>query len=290
MSSRHSEADEPSLVTDPRLIGQIESENALAQYDEAMSLLERKLATGERRIRQYEILSLHRTLMDRISASAGNFRPAGVKIRGSAHEPPRADEVPRHVEELCDYVNENWERRTSLHLASYALWRINWIHPFADGNGRTARIVSYLILCLHSGTRLPGTLTIPEQISRNKAPYYAALEHADARSVAGDVDVSHLEDLVSKCLATQLLDFYQKVSGQPVGANLDAQTRHELDRVLATVEKPASFAAGPAEPIVVDEASRRGIIGWFEKHPAITAGLAALLAALILGTFTLLAG
>ena len=282
MSSRHSEADEPSLVTDPKLVAQIESENALRQYDDAMALLDRKLSSDERRLRPSEILSLHRTLMDRISASAGNFRPAGVKIRGSKHEPPRAEDVARYVEELCDYVNDGWERRTSLHLASYILWRVNWIHPFADGNGRTARIISYLILCLHSGTRLPGTLTIPEQISRNKAPYYSALEDADAKSTGGGVDVSALEELVGNCLAAQLLDFYRKVSGQPVGANLDAETRRELDRVLAEAR---TVPAGNATKL-----PRIDVVGWIEKHPVITSAIAAILAALVLGTFTVLAG
>jgi hypothetical protein len=28
-------------------------------------------------------------------------------------------------------------------LAAYGLWRLNWIHPFVEGNGRTARAVCY---------------------------------------------------------------------------------------------------------------------------------------------------
>jgi Fic family protein len=64
--------------------------------------------------------------------------------------------VPSLVEELCDYVNDNWESSTPIHLAAYVMWRLNWIRPFADGNGRTSRILSYVVLSIRSGIRLTG--------------------------------------------------------------------------------------------------------------------------------------
>jgi Fic family protein len=79
---------------------------------------------------------------------------------------------------MCEYVHENWNK-TPVHLASYLMWRMNWIHPFYGGNGRTARAVSYLILCARLGFVLPGTTTIPELIVNNRAPYYSALRKAD---------------------------------------------------------------------------------------------------------------
>jgi len=78
---------------------------------------------------------------------AGNYRPSDIKIEGSRHQPVGAHLVPEKVEELCDYVNEHWDL-SAIHLAAYVMWRLNWIHPFADGNGRTSRALSYLILCI----------------------------------------------------------------------------------------------------------------------------------------------
>lgn len=69
-----------------------------------------------------------------------------MEIKGSQHVPPDAWQVPQLVEELCDYVNDNWDAATALHLAAYVMWRLNWVHPLADGNGRTARAISYLVL------------------------------------------------------------------------------------------------------------------------------------------------
>jgi Fic family protein len=121
---------------------------------------------------------------------AGNYRPAGVEIQGSRHEPVGAHLVPELVEGLCDYVNENWEMSTPIHLSSYVMWRLNWIHPFADGNGRTSRIVSYVVLSILAGVILPGTPTIPDQIVDNRNPYFDALDAADVSWKDGRVDVS----------------------------------------------------------------------------------------------------
>ena len=76
-------------------------------------------------------------------------------------------------------MNERWSEKSPLHLASYVMWRLTWIHPFTDGNGRTSRAVSYLVLCIRLQMLLPGRLTIPEQIEVDRTPYYKALEAAD---------------------------------------------------------------------------------------------------------------
>ena len=78
------------------------------------------------------------------------------------------------VQTMCEYVNENWTGKSAAHLAAYVLWKMNWIHPFADGNGRTARAVSYVVLSIKLDGLLPGTPTIPEQIATDKRPYYEA--------------------------------------------------------------------------------------------------------------------
>ncbi|HEX9904878.1 MAG TPA: Fic family protein, partial [Propylenella sp.] len=121
--------------------------------------------------------------------------------------------VPELAETLCDYVNENWADRTALHLAAYAMWRLNWIHPFADGNGRTSRILSYLILCIRTGWILPGTPTIPDQIVQNRTPYFEALDAADAAWRNGTMNVSKMEALLEGLLATQLMSVYHLAGG-----------------------------------------------------------------------------
>lgn len=110
-------------------------------------------------------------------------------------------------------MNGNWNR-SAVHLASYVLWRLNWIHPFVDGNGRTARALSYLILCIRLGYQLPGTNTIPDQISNNKNPYYHALEAADDACEDENIDMTEMEKLVEEKLAGQLAGILKDAIGE----------------------------------------------------------------------------
>lgn len=118
---------------------------------------------------------------------------------------------------MCDYVNEHLADRSPVHLSAYLLWRTNWIHPFDDGNGRTARAISYAVLCILPGYELPGTKTIPEQIANDKNPYYKALEAADEAYARKQIDVTELENLIERTLAAQLVEVHEKATGRRAG-------------------------------------------------------------------------
>lgn len=110
---------------------------------------------------------------------------------------------------MCEYVNKNWslsgdDLSDGIHLASYLMWRLNWIDPFRDGNGRTSRAVSYLVLTIRLGQVLRGEPTIPDQIVDNKAPYYKALDDADAAWSKGALDLTTMEQLIERLLEKQL--------------------------------------------------------------------------------------
>ena len=113
--------------------------------------------------------------------------------------------MPEQIEELCDYVNEKWQEKSPIHLAAYVMWKLNWIHPFTDGNGRTSRAAAYMILCVKMGYVLPGKRTIPDQIAENKTPYYKALEAGELAWQDGKIDLTAMKDLLSSMLAQQLV-------------------------------------------------------------------------------------
>jgi Fic family protein len=114
---------------------------------------------------------------------------------------------------MCAYVNDGWDK-TPIHLAAYLMWRLNWIHPFFGGNGRTSRAVSYLILCAKLGFVLPGAQTIPDQIVAHRQPYFDALQAADAAWESGQLDLSQMESLLGDLLATQLLSIHNQATGR----------------------------------------------------------------------------
>ncbi len=215
---RHSRALEPELITDPVLKAEAEAANGLRQYDFAEQTVLQALERKPFKLRPSLIFSLQREALQGISAYAGVQRPAAVEIRGSKHEPVGAHLVQGLLEELCDYVNDNWEKVTAVHLAAYVMWRLNWIHPFADGNGRTSRVLSFVVLSMKLGFVLPGSPTLPELVIQHRVDYEDALDAADAAWKEGKVvDVTAMERLIESLLAKQLARVYEMAGGKLSG-------------------------------------------------------------------------
>ncbi len=225
---RDSVAREPEQITDPVKRAEAEAANGLRQFDAGKAIAQEAIDRQEHsdyrfRLRPSLVLTLHREALAGISMFAGNYRPSSVKISESRHEPPPAHLVPEMIEDLCEYVNDHWRSATPLHLAAYIMWRLNWVHPFADGNGRTSRITSYVVLMIKSGFILPGTPTIPDQIVSDRRGYFGALDEADSALRDGRLDVSAMEELLAGMLARQLAAFYQSAGGKlPNGVDLGA--------------------------------------------------------------------
>jgi Fic family protein len=203
------------IPTDPDEIARITAANALRQFDGMVELIESGIRAGASNfvLRPSHMLELNRLAIEGLTRFAGVYRAFGMTIQGSQHQPPPAKDVPRLVEDLCDYINERWQSSSPIQLASYPMWRVNWIHPFEDGNGRTSRAISYAVLCIRLGYRLPGALTIPDQISADKKSYYVALEEADRAFAEGRTDVSQLERLLADLLAKQLYQVHEDAMG-----------------------------------------------------------------------------
>jgi Fic family protein len=204
---RHSEAEPVELIADPVERAEREAENGVRQFKAAVEVIKKYIhATGQKfRLTQSLILDIHHKALEGVHPLAGTYRNSPVMIGKSSHMPPRHVEVPDHVTDMCSYVNDHWEDRNATHLAAYVLWRMNWIHPFADGNGRTARVVSYIVLSIKLNSLLPGTPTIPDQIAADKRPYYKALEDADDSWKREFLALASMESMLEGMLAQQLL-------------------------------------------------------------------------------------
>src|SRR5690349_12004873 len=116
--TRHSQALEPELITDPQRKAEAEARNGLRQYDVAVKSVYQALERQPFKLRPSLIYSFQREALREISAYAGITRPANIEIRGSKHEPPGAHLVQELVENLCEYVNDHWETSPAVHLAA----------------------------------------------------------------------------------------------------------------------------------------------------------------------------
>jgi Fic family protein len=196
-------------------VARLETENGFRQITQGIEVIKYYLEPNRPfALRPGLILELQQIAVDGLVANPGQWRRTAVQIEKSAHQPPAAHLVENLVREMCDYVNDNRHTQTAFYLAAYVMWRHNWIHPFEDGNGRTSRVLSYIVLSLCVGYVLPGAPTIPEQIQGDRSGYFKALEDADAAWLASStVDVSSMEKLLTNMLAKQLLSVIDGASG-----------------------------------------------------------------------------
>jgi|SRR5712691_5933967 len=105
---RHSKALDAELIADADERAKVEARNGLKQFDAVIELIEYFSHPDRKfKLRPSHLLHLHRIALEGISAYAGNWRPAGIKIGGSKHEPMGAHLVPEAIEDMCDYVNKN---------------------------------------------------------------------------------------------------------------------------------------------------------------------------------------
>lgn len=189
------------LYRDDDEIVQLEARNGLLLIDEVKVLFAKP--DPPQTISRAEVEQLHAVAIKDIYSCAGSCRAWDVTICGSKHKPPQHHYVEGLIDQMCEEAtaHEDWDE---LQVSAHVLWRLNGIHPFAGGNGRTSRAACYLVLCRRLGFLLPGKLTIPEQVALNRPRYQEALEEADAAWANHILDVSKMEALLDEFLTRQL--------------------------------------------------------------------------------------
>jgi Fic family protein len=189
----------------PELFAKVQAQNLLRQYDLLSNCIEIGLEKGIESFDKYTLWALNYAAVANIAQFGGRYREEPIYVGN--HRPPHFREVPDLMDRFFSVVHENWA--TIDHptmLPAYALWRLNWIHPFVEGNGRTARAACYYLICMKQGRLLGGRKIVPERIRENREPYYDALQAADFAWEQGDFNVSQLAAYLSGLLKAQLAD------------------------------------------------------------------------------------
>jgi Fic family protein len=187
---------------EPELHARLLERNLIRQYDLLANCIEIGLKQGPFALDKYVLWALNHVAVANISQFGGRFREEPIYV--GDHIPPHFNSVPDLMDRFISFIHENWDNLSPTQLAAYGLWRLNWIHPFIEGNGRTARAVCYYLLCVKYGGLLPGDKIVPERIRENRKPYYEALKAADRAWADGNLDLSELEAYLAGLLDQQL--------------------------------------------------------------------------------------
>jgi len=107
-----------------------------------------KIARSEKlEITEEIIKKLHFLFYNKLdNIEAGAYRDYQVFISGTEYVPPTAEEIPSLMKAFILELKQQYEKLHPLLLAAYAHKKLVDIHPFTDGNGRTARLLMNLIL------------------------------------------------------------------------------------------------------------------------------------------------
>ena len=186
------------------LYDRVQEQNLNRQYELLTNCIEIGLMKGPGAFDKYMLWALNHVAVANISQFGGRFRQEPIYVGN--HKPPHFKDVDEWMDRFVSTVQENWFVWSPTELAAYALWRMNWIHPFVEGNGRTARAVCYYLLCVRSGALLYGRKILPERVRESRQEYESALKAADRHWDDGHLDFTEMEDYLATLVMAQLSD------------------------------------------------------------------------------------
>lgn len=229
-----------AIISGKALKDQLEAVNHAEALDFIKTLAkERK---GHQFIVEKDIKSIHKIILKGINDQwAGKYRQTEVFIKGADVEFPTASKVPYLMAEFIQWL-EGQQGKHPVRVASEAHFKLVSIHPFVDGNGRTARLLMNLILIINSYPmaiiRNEERISYLEAVNLgqtrdNLQPFYSLVEKSAERSLEAYLKMaegkSSLSPLTKNIKKTKLLKIGElsKASGESI-TTIRYWTKEEL--------------------------------------------------------------
>lgn len=180
------------------------------------------LLTPELLLQIHQLMTEH-TMQD--PQEAGCFRSNNdvVVENGITHEtvhtPPTFEEIPNFVEDLCLFFNEK-DAPQFIHPIIRGIiihFMVAYVHPFADGNGRTARALFYWYM-LKQGYWLTEYLSISRVIAKSKKSYEKAFLYTEADGMEMGYFVAYNMRVLQQSFK-QLQDYIKRKQEEKRAAN-----------------------------------------------------------------------
>lgn len=167
------------IINGKRILG---APNEICEVKNAFEVYNKLLEMNPYSIK--DMLLAHKLLMNNLTKEAGIFRSGGVGVftgKHLVHLAPPANQVLHLIKELVD-----WTKKAEVHplIKSCVFhYEFEFIHPFADGNGRMGRM--WQTLLLYKWKSLFGWLPIETLIRKRQDEYYKVLSECDHSADSG---------------------------------------------------------------------------------------------------------
>lgn len=183
-----------------------------------------------------QMLQMHALSVEKIVPpdEVGVFRDKQVVIRGVrkgevVRRPPNAVEVPYQVEAFFKWLNS--DRAKEIHpvlKAGIVHYELSRIHPFTEGNGRTARAMVLLLLAVE-GIDARRFFSIEEHFDKNVVEYYDAFLKVEE----AEGEMTEWLEFFSEALAIEM----EKVKERIKRLSMDSRLRGKMGRQIALKER-----------------------------------------------------
>lgn len=207
-----------------------------------------------------EIKDYNRRVLKNLSLEE-NVIPGEVRIRSvvvGGYKGAPAEDCQYLLDRLCEWLNTEFEPPSSGQKISFGILRaivshiyLAWIHPFGDGNGRTARLVEFKLL-LSSGVPTPAAHLLSNHYNQTRTEYYRQLDYASRSNgdilpfikyaLQGFVDglKEQLELIQAQQLHVHWINFIHEKFHNKTGATADRRRRLAIDLSSETEPVPIS--------------------------------------------------
>lgn len=165
----------------------------ILQLEEATEYIERLAAEGRLEISHVLVRDLHRLSVEGLEREGdpqpGSYRVSGVAISGATHIPPDPASVQVDMDQLIEFANRDVQPQFQLLQVALVHHRFVWIHPFANGNGRVSRLLTYAMLIKRGYTsRSTARPLDPTAVfGADRQAYHDHLARADSLSDEGSL-------------------------------------------------------------------------------------------------------
>lgn len=198
----------------------LEAQNHAKAFDWVQSIIGKK----PQDLKEKDILYLHSLILKGIDdANAGHYRSVPVRISGSSVILPNPRKVPDLMAKFMEEIHHS--KLNPVELAAAVHYELVTIHPFVDGNGRTARLLMNLILMMHG---------YPPAIirKRDRLAYIDALEKAQ---LGGPKDDYY--NLIEKAVDRSLDIYLKAVKGEDAASEEANPTLLKIGKLAKIVEE-----------------------------------------------------